>query len=127
MADGTLPNLMITDEKKFDIQQVVNQQNNRDCASSSSTEGRIVTRRQNPQSVMVWAAVTETGRSPLLFVPSWVKLNSQRYIADILEGCLLPWARSTSKKFPGPCNRILRSLTLPRLPSPRFREKFLHS
>ena len=40
------------------------------------TEGKIVTRRQNPQSVMMWAAVTATGRSPLLFVPTGVKLNS---------------------------------------------------
>ena len=52
-------------------------------ASSSSTERRIVTGRQCPQFAMVWAAVTETGRSPLLFEPSGVKLNSQRYIADI--------------------------------------------
>ena len=42
---------------------------------------------------MVWAAVTVTGRSPLVFVPSGVKLNSQRYISDILVGELLPWAR----------------------------------
>ena len=47
---------------------------------------------------MVWAAVTKTGKPPLLFVPSGVKLNSQRYIADILEGCLLPWAK---KHFQG--------------------------
>ena len=98
MAEGTLPNLVFTDEKKFDIQQVVSQQNDGVWASSSSTEGRIVTRRQNPQSVIVWTAVTETGRSPLLFMPSGVKLNSQRCMADILEGCLLPWAK---KHFQG--------------------------
>ena len=50
------------------------------------------TRRRNPQSVMVWAAVTATGRSPLLFVLSGVELNSQRHSADIIEGCLLPLA-----------------------------------
>ena len=59
---GTVQNFVFTDEKKFDIQEVVNQQNDRVWASSSSIEERIVTRRQNPQSVMVWAAVTETGR-----------------------------------------------------------------
>ena len=90
---GTLPNLMLMDEKKFDIQQVVNQQNNRVWASSTSTEGRIVTRRQNSQSVMIWAIVTEAERSPLLFVPTGVKLNCQRYIADILEDCLRLWAK----------------------------------
>ena len=61
-------------------------------------EDRRVSRRQNLTSVMVWAAVTATGRSLLVFVPSGVKLNSQRYISDILEGDLLPWAR---KHFEG--------------------------
>ena len=70
MADSTLPNLVFTDEKKFDIQQLINRQNERVWAPSLSTERRIVTRRQNPQSGMVWATVTETGRSPLLFAPS---------------------------------------------------------
>ena len=51
MANGTLPNLVFTDEKKFDIQQVVNQHNDRVWTSSTSTERRIVTRRQIPQSV----------------------------------------------------------------------------
>ena len=83
---------MFTDEKKFDIQQVVNQQNDRVWGSSNTVEGRIVTRRQNPQSVMVWAAVTATGRCQLVFVPFGVKLNSERYISDILESHLLPWA-----------------------------------
>ena len=91
ITEGTLPNLVFTDEKKFDIQQAVNQKNNRVWVSSSTTEGRIVTRCQNLQSVMVWVAVTTTGRSLLLFVPTGVKLNSEQYISDILEGCLLPW------------------------------------
>ena len=39
------------------------------------------------RSVMVRAAVTETGWSPL------ESNYSQRYIADILEGCLLPWTK----------------------------------
>ncbi|KAF2344732.1 hypothetical protein FHG87_024512 [Trinorchestia longiramus] len=78
--------------KKFDIQQVVNHQNVRVWSSSSSVEGRIVMRRQNAQSVMVWAAVTATGRSPLVFVPCGIKLNSERYIYLILASKLLPWA-----------------------------------
>ncbi|KAF2361145.1 hypothetical protein FHG87_008100 [Trinorchestia longiramus] len=41
---------------------------------------------------MVWAAVTATGRSPLVFVPCGNKLNSERYIYLILESKLLPWA-----------------------------------
>ena len=63
-------------------------------------EGRIVTRCQNSQSVMVWAAVTATRRSLLLFVPTGVKLNSEPYVSDILEGCLLPWAKQHFKDEP---------------------------
>ena len=100
IAEGMLPNLVFTDKKKFDIQQAVNQKNDRVWASSFTTKGRIVTRRQNPQSVMVWAVVTATGRSPLLFVPTGVKLNSERYILDILEGCLLPWTKQHFKDEP---------------------------
>ncbi|KAF2344942.1 hypothetical protein FHG87_024302 [Trinorchestia longiramus] len=40
---------------------------------------------------MVWAAVTATGRSPFVFVPSGAKLSSERYIYLILESKLLPW------------------------------------
>ena len=72
---------------------MVSQQNDRVWAFSSSTEERIATRHQNSQSVMGLAANTETGRFPLLFVSSGIKLNSQRYVADILEGCLLPRAK----------------------------------
>ncbi|KAF2361612.1 hypothetical protein FHG87_007636 [Trinorchestia longiramus] len=62
-------------------EEVGNHQNDRVWSSSSSVEGRIVTKRQNAQSVMVWAAVTATGRSPLVFVPCGVKLNSKRFLA----------------------------------------------
>ena len=47
---------------------------------------------------MIWAAVTPSGRSPLVFVPSGMKLNSERNVSDILESQLLPWA---DKHFQG--------------------------
>ena len=100
IAEGTLPNLVFTDEKKFDIQQAVSQKNDRVWASLSTTEGRSVTRCQNPQSVMVWAAVIVTRRLLLLFVPMGVKLNSEWYVSDILEGCLPPWVKQHFKDKP---------------------------
>ena len=92
MKDGMLPNLVFSDEKKFDVEQCFSHQN-RVWGRNASVEGRRVSRRQNPTSVMAWEAVTATGRSPLVFVPSGVNLNRQRYISDILKGELLPWAR----------------------------------
>ena len=85
IVDGMLPNLVFMSEKENDIQQKVSQQKDRVWASLLSTEERVITRRQNPQSVMVWTAVTETGKFSLFFVHSGVKLKSQRYIADISQ------------------------------------------
>ena len=93
MKDGKVPNLVFTDEKKFGVQQCLNHQNDRVWSRDGSVLGRRVSRLQNQLSVMVWAAIAATGRSSLFFVPSGVKLNSQRYISDILKAELLHWTR----------------------------------
>ena len=51
---------------------------------------------------MVWAAVTKSGRSPLVFVEveQGVKLNQENYRNDILVSSLLPWAKEHLKKRP---------------------------
>ena len=47
------------------------------------------------RSVMVWAAITATGRSPFLVViASEVKNNSQHYISDMLSTQLHSWAQT---------------------------------
>ena len=61
---------------------------------------RVLTRKQCLASVMFWAAVTESGRSPLFFVDQEVKLNQQNYRDYILVGALLPWAREHFKNRP---------------------------
>ena len=50
--------------------------------------------------MMVWGAVTESVRSPLVFVEQGVKLNQENYQNDILVGSLLPWAKEHFKKRP---------------------------
>ena len=47
-----------------------------------------------PQTSLV---VTATRRSPLLFVPTRVKLNSEQYVSDIMKGCLVSWAEQHFK------------------------------
>ena len=59
-----------------------------------------VTWAQGSASVMVWAAVTESGRSPLIFVKQGIKLNQENYRNDILVSSLLPWAKEHFKKRP---------------------------
>lgn len=88
---------MFSDEKLFTIEQHLNRQNDRVWSKTkSSVDADLlrVTRRQKPSSVMVWAGVTASGRTPLVFVPEGVKINAQKYQEIILEGCLKPWAQS---------------------------------
>ena len=98
--DGTLPNLVFSDEKIFNVEHHFNSQNDRIWSKNGDEGSRVVTRKQCPTSVMVWAAVTESSRSPLFFVDKGVKLNQKNYRDAILVGALLPWARKHFKKRP---------------------------
>ena len=81
-------NILFSDEKLFTIEEATNSQNDRIIASSVSAiteEVRCVGRLQKPLSVMVWAGVSAIGRTPLVFVPPGVKINSISYQELILE------------------------------------------
>lgn len=43
--------------------------------------------------VMVWAAVTASGRSPIAFIESGFKVNATHYRENVLEAALEPCAR----------------------------------
>ena len=90
IQDGTLPNLVVSDEKKFDVEHHYNTQNDQVWSRNLDEGAHVLTRKQCPASVMVWAAVTESGRSPLFFVDQELVLNQQNYQDDILVGVLLP-------------------------------------
>lgn len=95
-ASGDLPNIVFSDEKIFTIQQFVNKQNDRvwlACKSTDNLEQRVAYRKQGPASVMVWAAVTAEGRTPLVFIDQGVKVNQQVYRQRVLSRALMPWAR----------------------------------
>ncbi|KAI6652965.1 hypothetical protein LOD99_4042 [Oopsacas minuta] len=74
-----------------DAKEATNVQNDRILASSPSKvdeKFRYVSRIQNPKSVMVWAGVSKMGRTPLVFVPQGVKINSINYREMVLEPVL---------------------------------------
>ena len=48
MKDYMVPNLVFTDEKKFDVQQCLNDKNDTVWSRDGSVEGRRVNRRKNP-------------------------------------------------------------------------------
>lgn len=43
---------------------------------------------------MVWAGVSASGCTPLVFVPKGVKINTVAYVDGILKPHLLPWPQS---------------------------------
>ena len=95
-ASGELPNLVFSDEKTFVVQQFVNKQNDRVYLPKRSAENvhlRLATRTQAPAMVMVWAAITADGRSPLVLIDRGIRINAEYYRENILEGVLKPWAR----------------------------------
>lgn len=98
---GELPNIVFSDEKTFCIEQYLNKRNDRvwlKGRASDHSERLRVTRRQGADQIMVWAAVSEKGRSPLVFLPmgrNEVKINQQIYRDMVLRPRLIPWANKT--------------------------------
>jgi len=92
-AGGDLGDIVFSDEKLFTIQQSYNNQNdriwvkNKAACDSELFRGK---RKQGAQSIMVWAGITETGRTPLVFVPAGVDINTEVYVESILRTSLLP-------------------------------------
>ena len=78
----------------------MNPQNDRVWSCDGEVGPRRVTWVQGTASVMVWGDVTESVRSPLVFVEEGIKLNQENYQNDILVGSLLPWAKEHFKKRP---------------------------
>lgn len=87
------PEILFSDEKIFTIEAFHNHQNDRIWAKNSPQSDKIVTHSQHPQSVMVWAGICASGKTPLVFVNPGVKINKNYYLQEILEGVLEPWAR----------------------------------
>lgn len=89
--------MVFTDEKLFTIEQAHNVQNDRVLSPNSDeadSRGRTVSHSQKPSSVMVWAGVSCSGRTPLIFIEKGVKINSNNYITDILNAHMLPWSKT---------------------------------
>ncbi|KAI6647895.1 hypothetical protein LOD99_8356 [Oopsacas minuta] len=87
-ATQGLDRVLLSDEKLFTVEQASNRQNDRilsTCISAIPEKYRFVKRVQKPLSVMVLAGISSVGRTPLVFVPSGVKINATTYKELILE------------------------------------------
>ena len=54
----------------------------------------VVTRSNFASSVMVWAGICATGKTPLVFIEKGVKVTAKVYQDQILKDVLAPWARN---------------------------------
>ncbi|XP_039964236.1 uncharacterized protein LOC120777158 [Bactrocera tryoni] len=84
---GEFPNIVFSDEKNFPIEQFINSQNDRVYLTERTYENlslRMATRSNFPSQVMVWAAVTADGRSPVF--SSSLVVKATYYRENILEG-----------------------------------------
>jgi transposase len=80
--------VLFSDEKLFLLQETHNQQNNRIWSVTLADIPRdklAVSRFQNVSRVMVWGGISKTGKLPLLFIESGVKINQSYYIEHVLE------------------------------------------
>ena len=88
--------ILFTDEKVFTIEQYHNRQNDRELLTKGSHKDpnrTRVTHTQGPASVMVWAGICATGKTPLVFIERGVKINSEVY-QNMLADDVVPWAES---------------------------------
>ena len=94
------PEIVFSDEKPFTIEAFHNHQNDRIWASKRPLSDHIVTHSQHPRSVMVWAGICASGKTPLIFVDPGVKINQDYYKQQILRDVLEPWARAHFRNKP---------------------------
>ena len=93
VAAGRLNQVLFTDEKIFTVQRIHNSQNQRELLRKKSLAQKIIQRSLFPRSVMVWAGICATGKTPLVFIDRNVKINAHVYQNDILRTVLHPWAQ----------------------------------
>ena len=89
--------ILFSDKKIFTVEHILNKQNHRILASDKSTlpESTFrISRAQKPASVMVWAGVTSSSQTPLVFIPQRVKITQCVSRETVLEKVLEPWAKS---------------------------------
>ncbi|EYC06502.1 hypothetical protein Y032_0075g928 [Ancylostoma ceylanicum] len=94
-ARGEHFSTLFSDEKLFTVERCINRQNSRVLAHNpeeAREAGSTVTRNLHAASVMVWAGVSATGRTPLVFVEDGVKINADVYVDKILKKHVLPWS-----------------------------------
>lgn len=95
VGGGRLERILFTDEKIFTVEPIHNRQNHRQLlrkGQQKSVTAKLAHRSHFPLSVMVWAGICATGKTPLVFIPRNVKINAVEYQQRVLRGVVEPWS-----------------------------------
>lgn len=95
VGGGRLSRVLFTDEKIFTVQVLHNRQNRCQLlrkGQQKTAAAKTISRSHFPASVMVWAGICATGKTPLVFIPRNVKINAIEYQQRVLRDVLQPWA-----------------------------------
>ena len=85
--------ILFLSEKLFTIEQAHNDRNDRSWCAEAPGTSAVVEHRQNPKSMMVYAGICATGKTPLVFIDEGVKIDQNVYRRDILDAVMVAWAR----------------------------------
>ena len=91
LSEGRFWSVLFTDEKIFTIEQHHNHHNDRQLLPATSQNRGSISRSHHPASVMVWAGITHTGKTHLIFIEKGVKVNQTVY-QKLLTDSVAPWA-----------------------------------
>ena len=95
LAGARLSKVLFTDEKIFTVEPFHNRQNRRQLlkkGQQKTAAAKTIGRSHFPASVMVWAGICSTGKTPLIFIERNVKINAASYQQRVLRDVLEPWA-----------------------------------
>lgn len=87
--------VLFTDEKIFTIEPHHNRQNHRQLLRKGQQKipgAKIIGCSHFPASVMVWAGICASGKTPLVFIDRNVKINAACYQQKVLRDVLEPWS-----------------------------------
>ena len=80
LKSGTAGEIVWSDQKIFTVKMAHNRRNDRIIGKNAKDDQKTVYRTMKPASVMVWATVSKTWRSPLIFVDQGAKINAKCYV-----------------------------------------------
>uniref|UniRef100_A0A0N4W3R9 HTH_Tnp_Tc3_2 domain-containing protein n=1 Tax=Haemonchus placei TaxID=6290 RepID=A0A0N4W3R9_HAEPC len=105
--------IVFSDEKLFTLESTFNRQNDRvlcSTAEEANESGRIHGRSGHAEKIMVWAAITYEAKSPLVFIDSDVKINTEVYLQSVLKTPCFPGHNVTSALDRSCSNKIQQRL-----------------